>query len=161
MVFNMDTEYFAQRIQCTRDDKEDCLYTVRQLLELAFEARQNGILALEGMISDHIRYPDPFLQKAVQLTLEIANADKIRKVLYNLIISTKNAGNHHFLKNVLITEAMLAISRSEDLDYLFAHLLPSYFGLDYAPRVEEMYRSYKQSLVKKARIPEGLLSGKQ
>lgn len=157
----MNTEYFAQRIQCTRDDKEDCLYTVRQLLELAFEARQNGILALEGMIADQIRYPDPFLRKAVGLTLEIANPDKIRKVLCNLIVSTKNTGNHHFLKNVLITEAMLAISGREDLDYLFAHLLPSYFGIDYAPRVEELYRNYKKSLVKKTTLPAGLLSGKK
>ena len=34
MIFTISAEYFSGRIQCTREDKQECLYTVRQLLEL-------------------------------------------------------------------------------------------------------------------------------
>ena len=47
MIFTISAEYFSGRIQCTREDKQECLYTVRQLLELAFEARERGLLAME------------------------------------------------------------------------------------------------------------------
>lgn len=148
MIFSMDTEYFAQRIQCTRDDKEDCLPTVRQLLELAYASRDVGLLVMDEMVQDKARYPDAFLRKAVQLTVEIADSEKIRKVLYNLIVTTKFMANHHFLKDVLITETMIALSQGEDLDYLFAHLLPSYFGLEYFSMVEQLYYDFKASFIR-------------
>ena len=59
----------------------------------------------------------------------------------------KYVAKSHFLKDVLITETMLAVSRQDDLDYVFAHLLPSYFGMDYAETAEEVYRGYKQSRI--------------
>lgn len=148
MIFSIDTEYFAQRIQCTRDDKEDCLPTVRQLLELAYASRDVGLLVMDEMVQDKARYPDAFLRKAVQLTVEIADSEKIRKVLYNLIVTTKFMANHHFLKDVLITETMIALSQGEDLDYLFAHLLPSYFGLEYFSMVEQLYYDFKESFIR-------------
>lgn len=158
MLFTISAEYFSGRVQCTREDKQECLYTVRQLLELAFEARDHGLLAMEELVSDHTRFPDRFLRKAVELTMETSDPDKIRKVLYNLIITTKYVANNHFLKDVLITETMLAVSRSEDLDYVFAHLIPSYFGLDYSPQAEEVYRNYKASRAQERRMIRGLLS---
>ncbi len=160
MIFSMDTEYFAQKIQCTRDDKEDCLQTVRQLLELAYTSRERGLLAMDEMVQDTVRYPDAFLRKAVQLTVEIADSEKIRKVLYNLIVTTKFMANHHFLKDVLITETMIALCQGEDLDYLFAHLLPSYFGLEYFAKVEDLYYAFKEAVVR-ARTGEGAEEGSQ
>ena len=109
---------------------------------------------MDDLVQDQVRYPDAFLRKAVQLTVEIADSEKIRKVLYNLIVTTKFMANHHFLKDVLITETMIALSLGEDLDYLFAHLIPSYFGLEYFPRVEELYYDFKEALVR-ARTGEG------
>ena len=49
---------------------------------------------------------------------------------------------------MLITETMIALSQGEDLDYLFAHLIPSYFGLEYFSMVEELYYEFKESLVR-------------
>lgn len=141
----MDAEYFAQRIMCTREDKKECLPVIRQLLDLAYAAQNYGPLVMEAMVQDRARYPDAFLRKAVGLTAEVADTEKIGKVLYNLIVSSKYVAKSHFLKDVLITETMLAVSRSEDLDYVFAHLIPSYFGLDYSPQAEEVYRNYKAS----------------
>jgi len=152
VIFTISAEYFSQRVQCTREDKEECLQTVRQLLELAFEAQEHGLLAMEELVADQTRFPDRFLRKAVELVVEISDPEKIRKVLYNLIITTKYVANNHFLKDMLITETMLAVSQSEDLDYVFAHLIPSYFGLDYAPKAEEVYRSYKISRVRERKF---------
>lgn len=143
----MDAEYFAQRIMCTREDKMECLPVIRQLLDLAYAAQNYGPLVMEAMVRDRFRYPDAFLRKAVQLTSEVADEERLSKVLYNLIVSTKYVAKSHFLKDVLITETMLAVSRQDDLDYVFAHLLPSYFGMDYAETAEEVYRGYKQSRV--------------
>lgn len=143
----MDAEYFAQRIMCTREDKMECLPVIRQLLDLAYASQNYGPLVMEAMVRDRVRYQDAFLRKAVQLTAEVADEEKIGKVLYNLIVSTKYVAKSHFLKDVLITETMLAVSRQDDLDYVFAHLIPSYFGMEYAEAAEEVYRGYKQSRI--------------
>jgi len=140
----MDAEYFAQRIMCTREDKKECLPVIRQLLDLAYASQNYGLLVMEAMVQDRVRYPDAFLRKAVGLTSEVADPEKIGKVLYNLIISSKYVAKSHFLKDVLITETMLAVSKREDLDYVFAHLIPSYFGVEYADKAEEVYRNYKR-----------------
>ena len=139
-----------------REGKQECLVTVRQLVELAFAARENGILKMDEMIQDSTQYPDRFLRKAVDLVVENSDPDKIRRVLYNLILSSKHVANHQFLKEVIITETMLAISQSEDLDYLFTYLIPSFFGLEYEHTVVEVYRTYKQQRFKaaKAGAPE-------
>lgn len=147
VIFCMDAEYFAQRIMCTREDKMECLPVIRQLLDLAYASQNYGPLVMEAMVRDRIRYPDAFLRKAVELTAEVADTEKIDKVLYNLITTTKYVAKSHFLKDVLITETMLAVSRQDDLDYVFAHLIPSYFGMEYAEAAEEVYRDYKQSRI--------------
>ena len=147
MTFTIDAEYLFARMQCSREDKQDCLPVVRQLTVLAYIGRERGLLAMEEEVRDRGRYPDAFLRKAVELTVEIADTDKIGRVLYNLIITSKYMGNFHFLKNVVIAETMLSISRSEDLDYVFTHLVPSFFGMEFAPMVEETYREQKKAMM--------------
>ena len=103
---------------------------------------------MDAMVQDRNRFPDMFLRKAVGLTVEIADTERIGKVLYNLILSSKYVAKHHFLKDVLIAETMLAVSQGDDLDYVFAHLIPSYFGMEYAAAAEEVYRVYKQTRIR-------------
>lgn len=147
MLYTMSAEYFTQRIQCTREGKQDSLSTVRQLVELAMAARQSGLLAMDGMVSDYTRFPNPFLRKAVHLVVEMSNPDNIRRVLYNYICSSKHVANNQFLDEVLIAETMLAVSRSEDLEYVFNYLVPSFFGIEYESMVTDVYRNYKKQLI--------------
>lgn len=147
MRITIDAEYLSSRVQCTREDKQDCLPVVRQLVALAYIARERGLLSMEEAVRDRARYPDAFLRKAVELTVEIADTEKIGRVLYNLIITSKYMGNFHFLKNVIIAETMLSVSKSEDLDYVFTHLVPSFFGMEFAPMVEETYRAQKKAMM--------------
>ncbi|MCI8649719.1 MAG: hypothetical protein HFG20_06350 [Anaerotruncus sp.] len=142
----MDTEYFVQHIQCTRDAKNECLVTVRKLLELAFAARRFGLLKMDELIEDRARFPDQFLRKAVSMVVEISDPDKIREVLYNYIFTSSYVSNQQFLNWVLITETMIAISQSEDLDFVFTYLVPSFFGFEYDVEAIRLYRQYKQSM---------------
>lgn len=143
MELIIDAEYFSQRIQCSRDDKEECLYTVRLLLELAVTAREKGILALEQMMdANPARYSSPFLRKAVQLIVDVGNAEQVRKVLYNTIFSSNYFGRK-FLTSIVITETVLAIQRQEDLDYVFRSLIPSYFGMEFERNAVEVYERYR------------------
>ena len=148
MIREMDTEYFAQQIQCTREGKQECLMVVRQLVELAFAAKQQGLLKMDDMVQDQARYPDPFLRKAVNMAVEISNADNIRKVLFNYIITSKHVANYQFLSEVIITETMCALSQEEDIDYIFTYLVPSYFGIEYSNMVVDVYYNFKQSMFK-------------
>ena len=153
MTFTIDAEYLSARMQCSREDKQDCLPVVRQLTVLAYIGRERGLLAMEEEVRDRGRYPDAFLRKAVELTVEISDPDRIRKVLYNLLITTKYIANYHFLKDVLITETMLAVSQSEVLDYIFTHLIPSYFGMEFEGRVTEEYKKFRQARLKAGNQP--------
>ena len=147
MNYVLTPEYFTQRIQCPREAKQDCLPTVRQLVELAFIARQQGLLKMDEMVQDYARYPDPFLRKAVNLVVETSDEDNIRKVLYNYILSTKHTANFQFLNEVIIAETMLALSRSEDLEFIFNYLVPSYFGIEYESSVVNVYQNFKKQVL--------------
>ncbi len=147
MQYVMSADYFAQRLQCPRDSKRESLEMARQLMELAFAARQDGLLKMDEMISDQARYPDPFLRKAVSLVVEFSNLDNVRDVLYNYICSTKHIANNQFLNQVMITETILAIGRSESLEYIFNYLVPSLFGIEYDTMVVEAYRDFKKQLL--------------
>lgn len=147
MERQMDTEYFGMHLQCTREGKQECLFTVRQLLELCFEAKQKGLLSMDTMMEDKVHYSDRFLRKAVEMTIEISSSEKIRKCLYNYIISSKHIANNQFLSEIIITEAMCALSDDEDLDYIFTYLVPSYFGIEYDSEVVSVYQNYKKELL--------------
>ena len=145
MQFIMNTEYFVQHIQCTREGKMDCLPTVRQLAELALTGREKGLMKMDELVEDESRFPDPFLRKAVHLVAEHSNPNNIRQVLYNFILSTKHVANHQFLNEVLIAETMLAISQSYDVEYIFNYLVPSLFGIENESVVVNVYQEYKKS----------------
>ena len=151
MTYQMNADYFVQHIQCTREGKQECLPTVRQLIELAFAANERGIFKMDDLVGDTARFPDPFLRKAVHLVVETSNQENIRTVLYNFIGSSKPVANHQFLNQVLIAETMLAIGRSEDLDYIFNYLVPSLFGIEYEHTVAELYQSYRRDRLRQER----------
>lgn len=141
----MDTNYFAQHIQCSRLEKQDLMDSVMLLMELATHARDYGLLDLDRRInSDPVRYGDPFLRKAMNLLADISDPRQIRKVLYNYIVSG-NFGGRHFLKSVVITETAIAMLQQQDLDYIFSFLVPSYFGLEFDGVIQQLFKDYKST----------------
>ena len=86
------------------------------------------------------------MRKAVALVIEVSNPDNIRDVLHNYIFTSSNVGNQKFLNCMMITEAMIALSRGEDLDYIFTYLVPSFFGFEYEAESRNIYQQFKQNL---------------
>lgn len=139
----MDTEYFAQKIQCSRTDKQDLLECVHILMELATHARNFGLLDLDRRMNiDPAKYSDPFLRKAINTIADISDPRLVRKVLYNYIVAGNFSGRH-FLKGVVITETAIAMMLQQDLDYIFSFLIPSYFGLEFEGTIQQLYRQFK------------------
>ncbi len=141
----MDTEFFAQRLQCSRSDKQDCLLTVRQLLEIAFFYREHTPVELDRFMQDRRTiYTDHFLRRAVSCLVDVGNNDLIRQVLTNYILVGNYTG-HKFLKNVVIMETILALHKNMNLDHIFSFLVPSLFGLEFEEYVLELYQEHLQS----------------
>ena len=140
----MTAEYYTQRMQCTREEKLDCLPIVRELLALAFIVKEEGFLKMDEALRDPIRCQDKFLRRAAGIIVETANAENVEQVLYNLIFTSAEMGHYRFFKYILIAETMIALGKGEDMDYIFTYLVPSFFGLEYVDQVEELYYQAKR-----------------
>lgn len=139
----LDTEYFAQHIQCSRSDKQDLSDYLQTLMEMALHARKFGLLDLEHLMTEEPgRFTDPFLRKAIAIILDNSDPQLVRRVLYNYILVSNYSGRH-FLKAVVITETVIAMMAELDLDYIFSFLVPSYFGLDMDDFIQSLYRTFK------------------
>lgn len=139
----MDTNYFAQRIQCSRNDKEEALRTVVELAEIAF-ASQGGIRALDEIVEQcRENHANRFLSKAIQLYMDAKDAEQIRQILHNTIIASNLIGPQ-FLQAVIITETMAALFEKENIDFIFTFLVPSFFGMDYENSAVEAYNVCKK-----------------
>lgn len=103
-MYRMDAIAFSKHIQCTREAKQDCLFTVRQLVELAYAAREEGLLKMDSLAEDTVRFPDPLLRQAAHLVAEVSGADRVRKVLYNYIpgwwypVASETAQRHYYCR---------------------------------------------------------------
>lgn len=140
----MTADYYTQHMQCTRDQKQACMSLVRELLELSFVVKEQGFLKLDELLHSELRVQDRFLRRAAGIVIETSNQESIETVLYNLIFNASESNNNSlFFRSVLIAETMIALGKGEDLDYIFAHLVPSFFG-EYADQVEETYYEVKR-----------------
>lgn len=144
MKIVMTADYYTQHMQCTREEKLDCLPLVHELITLAFLVKEEGFLKMDEVLRDKLRYQDKFLRRAASIVVETANEDNVEEVLYNLIFTSSDMSNNKFFRDILITETMIALGKGEDLDYIFAYLVPSFFGLEYVDQVEELYYQSKR-----------------
>lgn len=144
MKIVMTADYYTQRMQCTREEKLECLSVVRELLTLAFIVKEEGFLKMDEALRDPIRFQDKFLRRAAGIIVETANEENVEQVLYNLIFTSAEMGHRRFFKYILIAETMIALGKGEDMDYIFAYLVPSFFGLEYVDQVEELYYQVKR-----------------
>ena len=138
---NTNAEYFIQRIQCSRMDKQDCLYIVQQLMDIAFHVRDRGFIALDTYVQQDPRFSDPFLKKAIACLVDIGDDSPVEKVLDNYIIAGNYTGGQ-FFKNVIIEETILAIHRGTDAIQIFSFLVPSFFGLECDTAVHDMFQLF-------------------
>ncbi len=114
---------FAERIQCSIEDKRECFDLIVQLRRYASTIRDEGFLALEEELNN---IDDEFLSISIQMGIDGVNPELFRNIQERRIL-VDNCKGKELLRRVIITEAMSSIL-SEDTFKIFHYKLLSYLG---------------------------------
>ncbi len=114
---------FAERIQCSIEDKRECFDLILKLRKYASTIRQEGFLAMEEELK-HI--DDEFLAVSIQMGIDGVNPELFRDIQERRIL-VDNCKGKELLKRILITEAMASIL-SQETFMAFQYKLLSYLG---------------------------------
>ncbi len=115
---------FAERIQCSVEDKKECFELILRLRQYASLVRQNGFLALEEELSG---IDNEFLLVSIQMGIDGVTADLFREIQDRRIL-VDNCTGKELLMRVIITEAMTSLLR-EDSFQVFHYKLLSFLGV--------------------------------
>ena len=133
---------FARKLECSEDDKRDCLKVVETLLSLSKKARTYGMLSLAKEAEENSSF---LLTKGIQLATDGAKPHVVRSVLEFYILSGNYVGKE-LLERCLILEGVVAIQEGLH-PKLLKELLLSFFGEeDYEIYEEELNETSKSSL---------------
>ena len=114
---------FAERIQCSIEEKRECFELIVRLRKYASTIRQEGFLALEEELRN---IDDEFLATSIQMGIDGVAPDLFREIQERRIL-VDNCRGKELLRRVIITEAMASIL-SEDTFRIFHYKLLSYLG---------------------------------
>jgi hypothetical protein len=114
---------FAERIQCTQKDKEECFKLIITLREYARLIARDGFLALETQIAT---VDDEFLSISLQMGIDGVAPELFRDIQERRILVDNSKGKE-LLRRVIITEAMSSILGEDSFQVLNYKLL-SYLG---------------------------------
>lgn len=131
MEYDLD---FARKIECSEDDKRECMKVLAYLLGLSKKARTYGMLSLAKEAEENSSF---LLRKGIQLATDGAKPHVVRSVLEFYIISGNYVGKE-LLERCLILEGILAIQEGLH-PKLLKELLLSFFG-------EEDHEIFKDEL---------------
>ena len=133
---------FARKLECSEDDKRDCLKVVETLLSLSKKARTYGMLSLAKEAEENSSF---LLTKGIQLATDGAKPHVVRSVLEFYILSGNYVGKE-LLERCLILEGVVAIQEGLH-PKLLKELLLSFFGEeDYEIYEDELNETSKSSL---------------
>lgn len=124
----------GQKIQCTTNEKRECLDLLNNILEFSAITRKYGLLRLESEID---KFSSNFMRKALQLIVQGVEPNYIRTILQNYIIVGDYKGKT-LLERVLITEGVLSIQAGEN-PLLIREKLSSFFGEDFTPEIDKYF----------------------
>lgn len=124
----------GQKIQCTTNEKRECLELLSNILEFSAITRKYGLLRLESEIE---KFDSNFMRKALQLIVEGVEPNYIRTILQNYIIVGDYKGKA-LLERVVITEGALSIQAGEN-PLLIREKLSSFFGEDFTPEIDKYF----------------------
>ncbi len=114
---------FAERIQCSIEDKRECFDLILRLRKYASIIRREGFLALEEELKN---VGDEFLAISIQMGIDGVAPELFREIQERRIL-VDNCIGKELLRRVIITEAMASIL-SEDTFMIFHYKLLSYLG---------------------------------
>ena len=115
----------SQRIQCSEEDKRQCLQLVVEIIALAAQARRDGLLAL---VKDADKCTHFLLRKGLQLLVDGVEHSVVKAVMAHHVMS-RNFRGKDLLERCLIMEGVLAIQRGLN-PKIIRELLLSFFDED-------------------------------
>lgn len=153
----MDTQYIAEKIRCTEEEKHSCMDTVKKLLTLIQAARCRGLLELESLVENE-KYSSPALIRlGVQLIVDGTDPSIVQEIFENYMI-TSRLTNREFLESMLAGTGILAMQQGENPEHIKEKLC-SLFGLEFRDAfldyfkqerieqaLEEAYELHKEKL---------------
>ena len=118
----------------TDDDKKRCLPTIQKFQFIFYDARSEGLLALEHGIELE---KDPLLKIGLQLIVDVDgpcldNPIYLEHIIQNLIVAEKNSG-YELLNGLVILSGLLLLTEGADFS-LVTKYLTSILGIEYCNR---------------------------
>lgn len=114
----MDYEFYAKRLQCSHEEKLQCLDTVKKLYRYARAARMQGLLALESAVETERNL---FLRNGLMMVVDSHVPEKIHDALLAAVLADNFHGGP-FLEQILVMEGVRLIQEGVNpaslLDYL-------------------------------------------
>jgi hypothetical protein len=123
---------FGERIQCSKDEKKECMALVAEIVSMATKAKRNGLLSL---VQDAEETSHFLLRKGLQQILEGVSPQMVEKALQYYILSGNHQGKE-LLMRYIILEGVLAIQNGVN-PTIIKELLVSLFG-------EGSYETYER-----------------
>jgi hypothetical protein len=115
--------WLSTRMEFSAKDKRDCFETAKKIAALAYKVRMHGLLAVDNDIPE---IEDVLLKKTLQLAVDSAEAETIRKIMQTHIVVNNYRGKR-LLEAVLIKEGMVSIVNGANPVYVRDYL-SVYFG---------------------------------
>ena len=134
---------FGERIQCSADEKKECMVLVAEIVSMANKAKRNGLLALVQEAEETTHF---LLKKGLQLVLEGVNPELVKTTLQYYILSGKYSGKK-LLERCLIMEGILAIQNGVN-PTIIKEVLLSLFGEGANETYEREYGEGKRNRLK-------------
>lgn len=143
----LNAEFCAGRLSCTREEKEACLETLKKLYRYGRTARMQGLLALENAIEEEI---NPLLREGLKHVVDSQEPEEVRNVLLALTLADDRRGGS-FLDAVLVMEGMRMLQMGVN-PYFMVEALAGWFGTDFMEECTRAIRQWKQGAWEQDRI---------
>lgn len=96
---------FTEMIQCGEDERREIVPVIDTIVQLAEQARRDGLLSLEEAIDDIDHY---FLRRGLTLVVDGIEPEIIREALSRLLFSERRK-EKEVLKRMIMLEGVMAI----------------------------------------------------
>jgi AraC-like DNA-binding protein len=129
----------SSRLQCSKEDKLECLELLFTIISLSQNARKRGLLALEKDIEESWPF---LLRKGMQYILDGTDPGLVREMMTGYLIAGDYQGKE-FLARLIIIEGILGIQAGE-YPKIIQEKLGSFFGEDFAACIDQRFGKNQQ-----------------
>lgn len=127
----ISTQYLSERLQCSYEDKKECVETINQILELVDIVRRSSYNALEREVKKNNKY-SPLLKKGALLIADRTLNDKEIETIMYTYIAAGNYKGKEFLKNIIILEGVMCLNSLDNgFSRIISDMMYSYLGNEF------------------------------